>query len=93
MIDGTNQDLFCQSILEPLIMDHHALAQISGHGKDIIRLIPLLVFERAHAERSIEAFEMGLAAARRFPGPIGEIGSAGEGGPELDAQAPPGIDH
>ncbi len=75
MIHGINQDLFCQSILVPLIMDHHVLAQVSGHGKDIIKLIPPLVFNLADADRFIEAFDLVLAAAHRFPGPIWEIGS------------------
>ena len=75
MIHGINQDLFCQSILVPLIMDHHVLAQVSGHGKDIIKLIPPLVFNRADADRFIEAFDLVLSAAHRFPGPIWEIGS------------------
>jgi acetylornithine/succinyldiaminopimelate/putrescine aminotransferase len=75
MIHGINQDLFCQSILVPLIMDHHILAQVSGHGRDIIKLIPPLVFDQADADRFITAFDEVLAAAHRFPGPIWEVGS------------------
>lgn len=75
MIHGINQDLFCQSILVPLIMDHHILAQVSGHGKDIIKLLPPLVFDKADADRFIEAFDKVLEAAHRFPGPIWEVGS------------------
>ncbi len=75
MIHGINQDLFCQSILVPLIMDHHILAQVSGHGKDIIKLIPPLVIDRQDADRFIEAFDQVLAAAHSFPGPIWEVGS------------------
>jgi ornithine--oxo-acid transaminase len=75
MIHGINQDLFCQSILVPLIMDHHVLAQVSGHGRDIIKLIPPLVFNQADADRFVEAFDQVLAAAHRLPGPIWEVGS------------------
>jgi len=75
MIHGINQELFCQSILVPLIMDHHILAQVSGHGRDIIKLIPPLVIDRHDADRFIEAFDQVLAAAHRFPGPIWEVGS------------------
>ena len=75
MIHGINQDLFCQSILVPLIMDHHILAQVSGHGRDIIKLIPPLVFDQADADRFIAAFDQVLAAAHRLPGPIWEVGS------------------
>ena len=75
MIHGLNQDLFCQSILVPLIMDHRILAQVSGHGRDIIKLIPPLVFDQADADRFIEAFDQVLAATHRLPGPIWEVGS------------------
>lgn len=75
MIHGINQDLFCQSVLVPLIMDHHILAQVSGHGRDIIKLLPPLVFNEADADRFLKAFDQVLAAAHRFPGPIWEVGS------------------
>jgi ornithine--oxo-acid transaminase len=75
MIHGVNQDLFCQSILMPLIMDHHILAQVAVHGKDIIKLIPPLVFSQADADRFVEAFDQVLATAHRLPGPIWEVGS------------------
>jgi ornithine--oxo-acid transaminase len=75
MIHKINHDLFCQSILVPLMMDHHILAQVSGHGRDIIKLIPPLVFNQADADRFINAFDEVLAAAHRFPGPIWEVGS------------------
>jgi acetylornithine/succinyldiaminopimelate/putrescine aminotransferase len=75
MIHGVNQDLFCQSILMPLIMDHHILAQVAVHGKDIIKLIPPLVLDQKDADRFIEAFDQVLAGAHRFPGPIWDLGS------------------
>lgn len=75
MIHGINRDLFCQSILVPLLMDHHILAQVSGHGRDIIKLIPPLVLDHADADRFIAAFDNVLAAAHRFPGPVWEVGS------------------
>lgn len=74
-IHGINKDLFCQSILMPLIQDHHVLAQVCGHGRDIIQLIPPLVFSKADADRFISAFDQVLSAAHRFPGPIWEVGS------------------
>jgi acetylornithine/succinyldiaminopimelate/putrescine aminotransferase len=75
MIHQINKDLFCQSILVPLIMDHHIIAQVSGHGRDIIKLIPPLVIDQNDADRFIEAFDQVLAAAHRFPGPVWEVGS------------------
>jgi len=75
MLHGLNQDLFCQSILIPLMMDHHILAQVSGHGRDIIKLIPPLVFDQADADRFLDAFDAVLAAVHRVPGPLWEVGS------------------
>jgi acetylornithine/succinyldiaminopimelate/putrescine aminotransferase len=75
MIHGINKDLFCQSILVPLIMDHHILAQVSGHGRDTIKLLPSLVFSKDDADRLLAAFDQVLEAAHRFPGPIWEVGS------------------
>ncbi len=75
MIHSLQKDLFCQSILVPLMMDHHILAQVSGHGRDIIKLIPPLVLDRADADRFVDAFDKVVAAAHRFPGPIWEVGS------------------
>jgi len=75
MIHGINKSLFCQSILVPLIMDHHILAQVSGHGGDIIKLLPPLVIDQNDADRVIHAFDQVLAAAHTFPGPIWEVGT------------------
>ena len=75
MIHRINKSLFCQSILVPLIMDHHILAQVSGHGGDIIKLLPPLMIDRNDADRVIHAFDQVLAAAHKFPGPIWEVGT------------------
>jgi len=75
MIHKINKNLFCQSILVPLIMDHHILAQVSGHGRDIIKLLPPLVFDQKDADRFLRSFEQVLIAAHRFPGPIWEVGT------------------
>lgn len=75
MIHGINKNLFCQSILVPLIMDHHILAQVSGHGRDIIKLLPPLMIDQKDADRIVNAFDQVLAAAHKFPGPIWEVGT------------------
>ncbi len=75
MITGLHHNLFCQSILVPLMMDHHILAQVSGHGRHIIKLLPPLVFTREDADRFVDAFDRVLGAAHKFPGPIWEVGS------------------
>ncbi len=75
MITGIHNNLFCQSILVPLMMDHQILAQVSGHGRHIIKLLLPLLFTRKDADCFIHAFDTVLASAHRFPGPIWEAGS------------------
>jgi ornithine--oxo-acid transaminase len=75
MIHKLNQDLFCQAILVPLMMDHKILAQVAAHGMDVIKLIPSLVVTKADCDRFLTSFETVLEAAHRFPGPIWEIGT------------------
>lgn len=75
MIHKLNQDLFCQAILVPLMMDHKILAQVAAHGMDVIKLIPPLVLTRADVDRFVSSFETVLAAAHKFPGPLWEVGS------------------
>ena len=53
----------------------HPKVKEAIHGRDIIKLIPPLVFDQADADRFIEAFDQVLAAVHRFPGPIWEVGS------------------
>ncbi|MBX3468774.1 MAG: aspartate aminotransferase family protein [Planctomycetes bacterium] len=75
MIHKLNQDLFCQAILVPLMMDHKILAQVAAHGMDVIKLIPPLVLTRADCDRFLASFEAVLEAAHKFPGPLWEVGS------------------
>ncbi len=75
MIHKLNQDLFCQAILVPLMMDHKILAQVAAHGMDVIKLIPPLVLTRADVDRFMTSFETVLDAAHKFPGPLWEVGS------------------
>lgn len=75
MIHKLNQDLFCQAILVPLMMDHKILAQVAAHGMDVIKLIPPLVLTRADVDRFMTSFEAVLESAHKFPGPLWEVGS------------------
>jgi acetylornithine/succinyldiaminopimelate/putrescine aminotransferase len=75
MVNQLHHNLFCQSILVPLMMDHHIIAQVSGHDRHIIKILPPLILSREDADRFIHAFDQVLAAAHKFPGPIWEVGS------------------
>jgi ornithine--oxo-acid transaminase len=43
MIHAANAGLFPQSILIPLLKEHHILAQTAGHNMDVVKLLPALV--------------------------------------------------
>lgn len=67
--------LLAQSFVVPLMSDHHIITQVGGHGADVIRLLPPLVLGQAEVDRFLDAFRKVLDAAKKFPGPIWEIGS------------------
>jgi acetylornithine/succinyldiaminopimelate/putrescine aminotransferase len=68
-----NSGIFGQAIVMPLMSDHGILTQISGHGGDVIKLIPPLVIGEADVARFLGAFEEVLERAHHFPGPIWEV--------------------
>jgi ornithine--oxo-acid transaminase len=68
-----NSGLFGQAIVMPLLADHAILTQVSGHGLDVIKLIPPLVVNERDVERFLGAFDKVLERSHRFPGPIWEV--------------------
>ena len=70
-----SKDIFGQAFVIPLMTDHGILTQISGHGTDIIKLIPPLVFSEKDVGRFLTAFEEVVERAHHFPGPIWEVAS------------------
>jgi ornithine--oxo-acid transaminase len=68
-----NSELFCQSILVPLMRDHHILAQVAAHGLDVIKLIPPLVLTQQDCDRFLTAFEQVLADTHGMTGPLKEV--------------------
>lgn len=70
-----NAGLFGQAIVIPLLADHGILTQVSGHGIDLVKLIPPLVISESDVDRFLTAFEEVLKRAHRFPGPVWEVAS------------------
>jgi acetylornithine/succinyldiaminopimelate/putrescine aminotransferase len=68
-----NSGLFGQAIVIPLMSDHAIVTQVSGHGLDVIKLIPPLVISEADVGRFLAAFDKVLAGSHRFPGPVWEV--------------------
>lgn len=74
LLHKLDPSLFCQAVLLPLMSDHRVLAQVAGHGLDVIKLIPPLVLSKADADEIAAAFEQTVKACHQFPGPAWEVG-------------------
>ena len=70
-----NDSLFGQAIVIPLLTDHAVLAQVAGHGIDVIKLLPPLIISESDVHRFLEAFENVVRRSHHFPGPIWEVTS------------------
>ena len=65
--------LVAQAMVMSLLADHRILAQVAGHGLEVIKLIPPLVIDESDVGRFLGAFEEVLERSHRFPGPIWEF--------------------
>ncbi len=74
LLHKLDQSLFCQAVLIPLLQDHRILAQVAGHGLDVIKLIPPLVVNEADVDAIADAFDQVIGACHKFPGPVWEVG-------------------
>jgi ornithine--oxo-acid transaminase len=78
-VHKVDANLFCQSIILPLLSDHRVLAQVAGHRLNVIKLIPPLVLSRTDADAIVEALDTTIAAVHRTGGPawiIPRLGAA-----------------
>lgn len=69
-IHRASPGLFPQAILMPLLERHAILAQVAGHGVDVIKLLPPLGLTDEDVRWILEAFRDVLEEAHRFPGPL-----------------------
>ncbi len=74
LLHKLDQSLFCQAVLIPLLQDHRVLAQVAGHGLDVIKLIPPLVLTPEDVDYIADAFDTVIGACHKFPGPVWEVG-------------------
>jgi acetylornithine/succinyldiaminopimelate/putrescine aminotransferase len=74
LLHKADPSLFCQSMLMPLMTDHHVLAQVAGHRLDVIKLTPPLVLSDKDADEVIAAMDKVIGAIHTFPGPAWEVG-------------------
>lgn len=69
-IHRASPGLFPQAILMPLLERHGILAQVAGHGVDIIKLLPPLCLAEEDVRWILASFREVLEEAHRFPGPL-----------------------
>lgn len=68
LIHKMNKDLFCQMITIPLLEKHDILCQVAGHGLDTVKILPPLIIDDADADCFLEAMDIVLKDAHKFPG-------------------------
>jgi len=64
-----NQTIFPQSIIMPLIEQHHILTQVAAHNVDIIKILPPLIIDKQNADWFLDAFEQVLGQIHSPTGP------------------------
>jgi acetylornithine/succinyldiaminopimelate/putrescine aminotransferase len=68
-------ELFGQMIVTSLYTKHRILAQVGGHGLDVVKILPPLVIGEKEVTHFVEALDTVLTECRKFPGPLWELGA------------------
>jgi len=73
MANKTDENLFAQAIVIPLLEGHHILTQVAGHAIPIIKILPSLNIEDADVDWFLSALKEVMVNLHKFPGPtLGE---------------------
>lgn len=68
-------ELFGQMIVTALFTRHRILAQVAGHGLDIVKILPPLIIGPEEIDRFVSALDQVLDECRKFPGPLWDLGA------------------
>jgi ornithine--oxo-acid transaminase len=74
MVEAAGGGLFCQMVLLPLFRDHRILAQVSGPGVNIIKLLPTLTIGEEDRLWIRDGFDHAIADCHRVPGAVWDLG-------------------
>lgn len=74
LLETANKGLFSQMITIPLFKNHRILSQVSGHGLNIVKLLPPLVINHQDEARIVSAMDTVIADCHRVPGSVWELG-------------------
>ena len=68
-------ELFGQMIVTALFSKHRILAQVAGHGLDVVKILPPLIIGKEEIDRFVGALDAVLEECRKFPGPLWDLGA------------------
>jgi ornithine--oxo-acid transaminase len=73
VLEKLDATLFAQGVLIPLLRDHRILAQVSGHGMNVIKFVPPLIVTESDIDYLIHALDDVIGSCYRFPGPVWDV--------------------
>ena len=74
LLETANAGLFSQIITIPVFKDHKIVAQVAGHGMNVVKLLPPLTITDADCDWIESAFEDVIADAHKVPGAVWTLG-------------------
>lgn len=70
MVHKINAGLFGELIVMPLLSRHHILTQVSGHGQDVVKILPPLIIDGSHVQKFVAALDAVLDQCGQVSGPV-----------------------
>ena len=74
MLETANKGLFCQMVTIPLFKDHRILAQVAGHGMNVVKLLPPLNLTQKDRNWIVDSFDKAIADTHKVPGSLWSLG-------------------
>jgi ornithine--oxo-acid transaminase len=74
LLESVSSGLFSQTIVIPLLKDHHILTQVAGHGIPVIKLLPPLVLSDEDCDWIESSFETVVSEAHNVSGSVWSLG-------------------
>jgi ornithine--oxo-acid transaminase len=74
LLESVNSGLFSQTIVIPLLKDHHVLTQVAGHGIPVVKLLPPLVLSDQDCDWIETSFEAVISEAHNVTGSVWSLG-------------------
>lgn len=76
MLETANKGLFCQMVTIPLFKNHRILAQVAGHGMNVVKLLPSLNLTQKDRDWIVDSFDKTIADTHKVPGSLWSLGKS-----------------